>query len=104
MSDDAPLPVSATFDVVTREVVVTFDLPIAPPVLDAGNWKLDRALQEFPPTAGPAVAGNTVTFTASGFGGVGPAGNNVRYSAAVPDLVGLTGSPVAAFTLPYVDV
>jgi hypothetical protein len=103
-SDDAPLPLSATFDVATRETIVTFDRPLAPPLLDASNWKLDRAANEYPPTAAPVVAGSTVTFTASGFGGSGPPGNNVRYAATPPDLVGLTGAPVAAFTLPYVDI
>lgn len=103
-SDDAPLPLSATFDVATRETIVTFDRPLMPPLLDPGNWKLDRGGQEYPPTAAPTVLGNAIAFTALGFGGPGPPGNNVRYAAVPADLTGLTGAPVAAFTLPYVDL
>lgn len=103
-SDDAPLPLSATFRVATRQVVVTFDGPLAPPVLDPNNWKLDRLGNEYAPTGPPVVAGDTVTWTAAGLGGIGPPGSNVRYAATPPDLTGITGTPVAAFTLPYIDI
>lgn len=99
-----PVPTDALYDVASRVITITFDQPLTPPLLDDSNWLLHRASVAYPPTAQPVVLGNTVTFEASIAGVAGPQGKFVEYSAAIPDLTGPTGVPVAPFLYDYTDL
>lgn len=102
VSDEAPLPTSATYDPHPRLVTVNFDRPLAPGSLNPANWTVVIASTAYTPTGAVTAAGSSVTWTALGFGAPSPPGDVVNYLAAPPDLTGLTGDPVAPFAQPYV--
>lgn len=98
--DGAPVPVSATLSDSTLLITVTFDGPLTPGALSPFNWIGEcNPLGPFVilnAATPPIAAGSAVTWTAFAAGGGTPP-CRVSYNATPPDLLGLSGAPVAAF-------
>ena len=77
-------------------MVITFDQDLSPGVLDPANWTgcISGAAMDW---ADAVVAGATVELTSRIVGGECGAAA-ISYSAAVPDVTGVTGVPAASFT------
>jgi hypothetical protein len=76
-------------------VIITFDQGLSPGVLDPTNWTgcINGTMMDW---ADAAVAGATVELTSRLVGGFCGA-SSISYSAAVPDVTGVTGLPAASF-------
>lgn len=99
--DTAPVPISCTYDVVTRAWVCTFSGPLtASSTLATGNWSPCDGTELRPPAVSPVAAGNVVTGQGTPFGG-GPCSQlRMGYTAGSPELLrGASGAPVAPFTI-----
>lgn len=94
-----PLPLSATIEAATGDVIVTFDRLLDPGTLDALNWAVRADIGPGPRNHTPQVpvtaAGTQVTFTTLP-GGLAFPPLGVDYNAAPPDLVALRPPHVAA--------
>lgn len=94
---DPPLPIDAAHHAFPNRVVVTFDKPIQPGLLDPGNWywRWNNVVHD---AAAPCTAvGNTLVCTeGGGVGGIGD--NEVNYAPPPHDVLSLTGTPTQAFT------
>lgn len=96
LADDPPVPVDALFNPFTGRYVVTFDKPVQDAaVLTPGNWVARWTNTGRSCTAAEALGGQAFVGTAMEDPDVGP--NMVRYSAVVPDLVGVNGLRVQPF-------
>lgn len=94
--EPAPVPIAATINGFGFLQIV-FDRPLQPGVVQGANWFARRAnvarlFFPDPSAAGAAVSGSAPVSGAD----IGP--DIVSYSAAVPDVIGANGVPVAAFT------
>lgn len=101
MSNDAPLPLSATYNPLTVTAEVTFDRPLQPGLSSANNWRVYYNLQVAPADNDATILGNTVTFTKSLFDVPAGLPDAIDFSNTVHDLIGLNGMEVQAFTIPY---
>lgn len=104
MPPDPPIPIAATFNTVAQHLTVEFDQVLAPdPALDATNWGICDGINNRTFVAlaalGPVVSGPAFPPPA------GPCGApQVTYSPPPFDVLGATGSPTVAFTMPLVIV
>ena len=104
MEPRAPLPLSATFNDLTLEVICVFDRPLRAGESAKADWsgKIWRAEAwfKFKALANPVAEGNRVVFTAQDDGLAFEGPNTLSYGAVTtPRLYGITGVPVAAFDL-----
>jgi hypothetical protein len=102
--DPPPVPIAATYDPDTRDITVTFDVPLMPPVLLASNWRIRYGSREYQMAGPPTVLGPVVSAQRDAMGGgiPCPPGNTIEYLATPPELTGLTGAPVIPFSQPWV--
>ena len=78
-----------------------FDKPLVEAVVTFGNYTVTSNLEDFLPI-GARVFGHRVRITGTSLASFTPP-NGIAYSAAVPDLIGLNGIPVAPFAkIPFV--
>lgn len=75
---------------------VTFDKPLEPATLAAGNWDFRATGSTF--TADTAVAAGSTVSGTSTEGAENPGDDSVNYGAAPADVLSLTALPAAAFT------
>lgn len=75
--------------------VVVFDRPLQEGVVAFTNYAVTHNVDDYLP-AGARVFGHRVRITGAVIGSFTPPAG-ISYSAAVPDLIGLNGVPVAAF-------
>jgi hypothetical protein len=97
VSDETTVPVSATVDLLTRDVVVTFNNNLTSADLDRSNWYIVIRGDRFNASPGVRADGNRVTFTHDGIPIPDPADEVVTYLAAPPDLLDISSRPVATF-------
>lgn len=101
---EPPLPVFATFNDATLEVICHFDRRLRPGTVNFANWdgSINRlgARWNFGAVPNPVANNRQVTFTANIIGPHIPGPNRLRYAALFPPLVtGYTGADAALFTL-----
>lgn len=97
LPEPAPIPIAATFDIPTRVYSVTFDRALtANPALNLANWSLcavgNTRTMDTAASAGAVVSGVVSVFLGGACGGP-----SISYAAAPADVLGVTGTPVAAF-------
>ncbi len=94
--DTPPLPIAATLSIATGAWTVTFNQPLQPGPLAAGNWSFIASaftrVAVAPIAAGSAVTGGSTAVLPS------PDPDAVDYDAVPADVLGLLGLPAAAFT------
>lgn len=101
MPKSAPVPISATFELLTGSCIITFDQPLLPGPSNIANYLIYYNLMVAPPQANAVVAGNTVRLLKSGFDVPDGRPNQFTFSDIVHDLFGLNGMPVAPFAQPF---
>lgn len=98
----APVPVSATFSLATKLIVVNFDQPLVAGPLNAANWEghsdIGAGLDKWTPVGVPQAVASRVQFISQT---LAPSfvTDQVDYRAPPFDVIGLVGGlPAAAFT------
>lgn len=99
--NEAPLPVSATFNPITDFATVTFDKALVNGVSDANDWRVYYNLLYSPTGANATVLGNVVTFQRTIF--LLPTGqpDTIQFVGSQHDLFGVNGLEVQPFQIPY---
>lgn len=96
-----PLPIDATASTGTKLFTITFDRPLTPGPVSAGNWVAEANLTTGPrnwnPLAQPVATGSVVTFTGDDTG-ASLGGPTISFEPPPFDLLGVTGVPAAGFT------
>ena len=94
--DQPPLPIAATFVVATALWTCTFDKPLQPGPLDAGNWTL-RENSNARSASTASAAGNVVSGLA-GLPVADPGADVINFAPPPADVLNLTSQPAVAFT------
>lgn len=92
---EAPIPISATFDVSSEILIVRFDQPILPGILDPGNWSVRAANERFPSTTSIATDSIVTTIAGTAVPEIGP--NQCFYTPPPSDVIGQNALPALAF-------
>lgn len=94
--EQPPVPISATFSVITGSIVVTFDKALTPDAaLDTKLWSARK--NSYVRTIANAVASGSTVTMATTQGAFQPGLDVVSYAPPPFDLLGLNGRPVEAF-------
>lgn len=93
--DEPPVPIAATFEILSGIWTCTFDKPLQPGVLDAGNWSLRESNQARSANAATA-AGNVVSGTVA-FPSADPGPPVINFAPPPADVLSLTGLAAVAF-------
>ena len=102
---DPPVPVLGQFSTLTKVISITFDKPLEPGTFTDLNWfarfgdreRTPGLVRVFP--GQPTVCEITTVIAPAD---LGP--DIAQYTAAIPDLIGQNGAPVAPFTQPWTGV
>lgn len=94
--DLPPLPIAATYVVATTAWTCTFDKPLQPGALNAGNWTLRE--NDNARSANTATAAGSVVSGTMGLPVADPGADVINFAPPPADVLSLTGLPAVAFT------
>lgn len=92
---EAPLPISATFNAASEILIVTFDQPIIPGILDTLNWRVRVSNQGYDPTTSIATDSIVTSILAPPDPDIGA--DVCRYAPPPFDVIGQNALPAPAF-------
>lgn len=95
LSEDAPFPIAATLADPSGVWEVTFDRPLQPGALDAGNWVFRANNLAWAANTGTAVGSRVMGTSTSG--GIDVGADVVSFSPPPFDVLSMTAVPAAAF-------
>ena len=101
---EPPIPIGATYDPITREIIVTFDRALTAGSLDTTNWSIIIDHSLYIPDTTVVAAGSSVTWTHSLSGAFDARASLIYYAATPPDLLSDIGYPADAFAIPYTEI